>query len=186
MARQMDLEETLPTANGFNRDEVKSALQKSIRRGLEEDALYWAVELSHLPTKGMDGFEHVWRRLKTIASEDVGLASPAAVQVRALYENWKEAEGGEAQLFLVHAVLLLARAKKSRLVDHATILAFKGGLAKRDMPDYAKDKHTAVGRAIGRGFKQFFEEGTKLANQADVEDPYEARAKKLLLKSEGR
>jgi replication-associated recombination protein RarA len=33
------------TQHGFNDDEVVSALQKQIRRGIEDDALYWALEI---------------------------------------------------------------------------------------------------------------------------------------------
>jgi hypothetical protein len=35
----------LPTPGGYLRGEVASALQKSIRRGLEREALHWATEL---------------------------------------------------------------------------------------------------------------------------------------------
>jgi len=34
------------TKHGFNLDEVVSVLQKSIRRGMEEESLFWAVELA--------------------------------------------------------------------------------------------------------------------------------------------
>jgi hypothetical protein len=110
--------------------------------------------------------------------------------VRALYENWDEAtRHGEEQkngyLYITHAVLVLARSKKSRIVDHATMLAFDGLLAARDVPDYALDKHTTRGRAKGRGLKHFFEVGTKLEN-CGLEDPYEARAKAAKVAAPGK
>ena len=35
----------LKTKHGYNFDEVASALQKSIRRGMEREAAFWGVEL---------------------------------------------------------------------------------------------------------------------------------------------
>lgn len=172
------------TPGGYPVDEVSSALQKSIRRGLEEDALYWCAEFYKARPHG------IWKRLRIIASEDVGIASPsAALTVRALYENWKQSQD-EGELYVVHAVLVLVHAKKSRLVDHATIAAFgprengqKTLLAKRDVPEYAVDKHTQRGRKLGRGFKYFFEEGSKLENRAEIPDPYESRVRAALEKN---
>ena len=47
--------------NGYMFDEVASALQKSIRRGLEFEALFWAKVLC---SAGYDLY--VWRRLGMI------------------------------------------------------------------------------------------------------------------------
>lgn len=177
------------TKHNHKLDEVVSALQKSIRRGLEEDALYWAAEL-HWKHDNI-----LWKRLLIIASEDVGMASPStAILVRNLYANYclftssrtpeddalPVKDKDAARLFLIHAVLALARAKKSRQVDHATILAFHDGLPLRQIPDYAKDKHTGAGARQGRGFDHFFEVGAKLENEVG-DDPYRERAKTLLV-----
>jgi replication-associated recombination protein RarA len=179
--RQTSFEDVRPTRNGTEPYEAKSALQKSIRRGLEDDALYWAAELA-----GWNP-ESLWKRLRVIASEDVGLASPsAALTVRSLYENWKDVQKDgtdEGRLFITHAVLILVRAKKSRIVDHATIAAFEGGLEERSVPDYALDRHTQQGRAKGRGYQHFFEVGAKLEN-CELTDTYEARAKSLRMRTD--
>jgi len=58
-------------------DEATSSLQKAIRRSHTDDACYWAAEM--LPRF----FHHVWRRLKVILSEDVGIAwleGPAVIR----------------------------------------------------------------------------------------------------------
>jgi replication-associated recombination protein RarA len=179
--RQTTFEDVRPTPHGIDPYEAKSALQKSIRRGLEEDALFWAAELAGWNT------ESLWKRLRVMASEDIGIASPsAALTVRCLYENWRDAqkEGeGEGRLFITHAVLALVRSKKSRIVDHATITAFEGGLEERPVPDYALDRHTQRGRAKGRGYQHFFEVGAKLEN-CELPDAYEARAKELRMRKE--
>jgi hypothetical protein len=53
-------------------------MQKCIRRGFEEEAQFWATELD------LAGYgAYVWKRLRIIASEDIGLADPSlCVQVR--------------------------------------------------------------------------------------------------------
>src|SRR5208337_236390 len=161
-----------PTKDGHNLHEVLSALQKSIRRGLEEQALYWASELD------LSGYsQHLWNRLRIIASEDVGLAMPGAASIiRALYENWQDAPGNK--LWLMHATVLLVRARKSRIVDHACCIFYNEGRPTFDMPDFALDKHTHRGRTLGCGVDHFFDVGGSLANeQPTLPDPYKERAR---------
>ena len=81
------------TTHGYPLDEVVSALQKCIRRGLTDDAVWWAIELNE------SGYgAYAWRRLMVIVSEDIGLADHhAPVLVNALYqmsvELYKNARG---------------------------------------------------------------------------------------------
>jgi replication-associated recombination protein RarA len=163
-----------PTVGGYDYYEVVSALQKSIRRGLEEDALFWGTELYLSEYVG-----HAWNRLLIISSEDVGLAAPeVSVQVKTLRDLYKEdKKSGEARLYFIHAILALVRAPKSRLVDHALIVFFEGPREKRGIPDYALDIHTTQGRVMGRGNEHFFERGAVLKNGTD--DPYRQRAKAI-------
>jgi replication-associated recombination protein RarA len=167
------------TVGGYKCEEVSSAMQKCIRRGLEEDALFWATELD------LTGFgEYVWKRLKIIASEDVGLeeGSLRAVLMRALYENWleqrKKADTKHApeRLFLVHAVLALSRSYKSRVVDNALIVFYEGARAKREIPDFALDRHTQRGRRLKRGWEHFFTEGV---GDKMIPDIYGERARAI-------
>jgi len=159
------------TPGGYKNGEVASALQKAIRRGKEREALFWATELA------LAGYEnYVWKRLRVIASEDVGLADPtAAMTVRALYENWLETKKAkhEEPLFLVHAVCLLARAPKSGIVVHAWMAFYEGDRQAMGMeiPDEALDMHTARGRRMGRGKEHFLEEAGRLENET-LPDPY--------------
>jgi replication-associated recombination protein RarA len=162
-------------------------LQKAIRRGQEESAVYWALELDE------SGYTaYVWRRLLVITSEDVGLAEPhMPATIHALHQSALTLEAGArgrrqavGRLQLVHAVLLLARARKSRIVDHA-LIAMSADETIRQVPDVALDRHTKRGRAMGRGFDHFFEQGSKLANVETGElehaphlpDPYRDRAR---------
>jgi replication-associated recombination protein RarA len=163
----------LITEQGYDFFEVSSALQKSIRRGLEDDAMYWAVELYN---SNYD--EYIWKRLKIISSEDIGLAEPnLSSNIYALYEMYQQQKkndktGGKTshRLFLAHAIVMLCRAKKSRLIDHFQIYHFRTHhLEKKPIPDFAFDKHTTTGKRNGRGFEHFFEHGAKLENLGDVE-----------------
>lgn len=175
------------TTSGHSFGEVSSAFQKSVRRGLEDEALHWGVELD------MSNFgEYAWKRMKIMASEDVGLAEPhLAASVHALYMNWvdqrkkKDLKHGPERLFLVHAILILVRAQKSRIVDHALITHY-GNHIPRQIPDYALDKHTGAGRRLKRGVEHFFTDGIRLENKSDLPDVYEAKAKETMLRAEKR
>lgn len=170
------------TRNGYDFGEVTSAMQKSIRRGDEDGALYWAVELD-LSNYG----EYAWKRLRIITSEDISIAAPMLPAViHALYENWlaqrakKDPRHRSERMFMVHAVMLLARAKKCRIVDNATISYYEENGRPgtvRPVPDFALDKHTRRGKMMKRGFEHFFAEGVQIANAAEIEDVYAERAK---------
>jgi len=173
MATQYDAR----TKNGYNLFEVASALQKSIRRGIEDEALYWTVELDR-----SNYGEYAWKRLRIMSSEDVGLAEPnISANIQALYSLWteqrkkKDEKHAPERLFLIHACLLLVRAKKSRIVDHALITYYnlidQGGDG-REIPEFAFDKHNAKGRSMGRGVDHFFTDGIKLGNESEIPDIY--------------
>lgn len=160
------------TVNGHPLPQVVSALQKSIRRGKLDDAIYWAVDMD-LSNFGA----YLWRRLRYIASEDVGLGQPGiAADVRACYENWLEytKQGRDARLFTIHAVIALTLATKSRLVDWALIAHYGAhDMKRREIPDYALDQHTAQGKRMGRGTDHFVDEGSKLAPTMGYSVPME-------------
>jgi replication-associated recombination protein RarA len=169
------------TPGGHRVGEVTSAMQKTIRRGEEREALHWATELA------LAGYtNYCWKRLRIIASEDVGPAeSMMPVLIRTLFENWQEQKkidkGDErhANLFLVHAVIALARAPKSRVVDHAYVVVM-GERPKLEIPDYALDLHTRRGRQKGRGAEHFYSEGAVVSPvAADVHDPYLDDARRI-------
>jgi hypothetical protein len=167
-----------------------SQVQKACRRGQEETAIWFALELDQ------SGYSPwIWRRLLVIASEDVGIASTETVLlVHSLYRLWKEerakdkkAQGG---LFLTHAVLALARAPKSRVADSAYMAL--SDAPPRQVDDVALDRHTREGRRRGRGWAHFFEESGLLADPETGEltedgatpDPYRERARAVLERGE--
>jgi replication-associated recombination protein RarA len=167
--------------HGFPLDEVVSALQKSIRRGLSDDAAFWAVELNE------SGFgAWAWRRLTVIASEDVGLADPmAAVVVHALFANAdllrRHRPSGDARwdgLTLLQAVAFLSRAPKNReAADCYSTIELR--MARGELlvvPDWALDGHTARGRSMKRTEAFFQLEGRLIAGHAEIDgDPWAKR-----------
>lgn len=168
----------IKTKKGYDFFECSSALQKCIRRGLEEQAMFWAVELYD------SGYgEYVWKRLRIMSSEDVGLAEPLMpANIWALYRSYqeqakkKEDKNEPQRLFLTHAVLLLCRCKKSRLIDWTLLWHWLRHPHKfLEIPDFALDKHNERGRKLKRSWAHFFDEGTYLDNQAYIEGEKEMR-----------
>jgi replication-associated recombination protein RarA len=168
------------TPRGYDFYELLSALQKDIRRCNEYPALHWAIELESFNSKAL------WNRLKVIASEDIGVAdSMASILIDTLERQYFDAEArkdSSKRLFLVHAILYLARAKKSRIVDDLLITAYgnKNLGEKLEIPDYALDNHTFKGRKMGRTAKYFVEESSKVANEG-LENPYKKKAAEIML-----
>lgn len=189
------------TPGGYRLDAVISAIQKSVRRGRREDAMWWASEAD------LAGYG-AWamRRCTVIASEDVGLAwreGPAVV--RALGDSFaaarkkeKDRQGvGESVLFLLQAAALLAEAPKSRLIDDAAVVLYSharrstGTLERADaqleaflqrlpltggwpppMPEYACDEHVQGGR-------RDYDESYRLLGEVNVQgvDAWHAAAR---------
>jgi len=171
------------TKHGYDHYELLSALQKSIRRGLEYEAVHFAVELEEFnPTM-------LWNRLRVIASEDIGPANPMmpilieVLQKNYLAEKSKLAES-EYKLYLVNAVVCLCFSQKSRITDDLLNVVYIERECENKfppIPEYALDKHTARGKAMGKGIEDFFGEGNKLENEA-FNNAYTERAKELLKK----
>lgn len=176
----------LKTVNGRDFWEGSSSFQKAVRRGDEEEALYWAVEF--YDRKNLTSY--IWNRMFVMVSEDIGLANPQLPQqiwsLYGIYEHFKSKNNKHEpeKLHYIHAVLLLVRSPKSRLVDWALIHAFRGNHdVEQEVKDYALDKHTRRGKQKGRGFKHFFEEGAKLENHVvqENEDKYMESSRKILI-----
>jgi replication-associated recombination protein RarA len=165
------------TKKGYGFFEASSAFQKAIRRNDEKIALYFMVEFFN---SGYD--QYVWKRIKQITSEDIGLAEPSMIAtVAALHSSYDELkkdnkDNKPERLYLVHAVTMLCRAKKSRLLDWAMIKLWREhDTLEVPVPDWAQDMHTLKGKSMGRSLQHFYNEGTNLANHE--EQPGEAQMK---------
>lgn len=145
------------TKNGYELRDAASALIKEVRRGNEEEAFFWAWELS----KSFPNY--VWKRLLICAVEDVGLGDPnVIVQVQALanaydlIKGWQKKGKSVDEQFLAQAVLILCRAKKDRVVPDFTChcqekyYADLGAGIMKEVPEYALDVHTTRGKQAGK------------------------------------
>ena len=176
----------ITTRNGIEGDLIISALQKSIRRGLTEDAVIFAYEM-YITSEQLE--DKLWRRLQAVSVEDVGFGDlNAPVLINTLNQMRKEFPYADADrpIFFIHAVRYLAAAKKDRTTDNLKNIV-KLGFAhgqKPEIPDFASDKHTKKGRALGRDAKHFQTEGSRLENELIVDENYKPRLMELLDKIE--
>jgi replication-associated recombination protein RarA len=167
----------LQTKNGHCFYEVASAIQKYVRRGEEEKALYWFTELY---LSNYDNY--AWKRIKVMVSEDVGLANPMLpVQIQALYNTYLEMKKEKnkhqpERLPFIHAVLLLVRSPKSRIVDNLLCEYFdlRNTLPTPQLDDYVFCLHTIKGKIKKRGNRHFYEEAAFIKNDVMPEE-YEVR-----------
>jgi replication-associated recombination protein RarA len=153
------------TIHDLPADEVISTLQKSIRRGLEENAALCAYEMAYTSPE----LEHkLWDRLSIISVEDIGFGDPhAPILIQTLWQMSRRfgRDEGDRYTFAIHAARYLATRKKDRSSDemhnwlrHAVE---QEGL-RLEIPDYALDMHTARGIAMGRDLQHFLEVGAQI------------------------
>ena len=161
-----------------------SAMQKAIRRGMEREAMEFAVELMHT-SKAFHSM--VCNRLEVICHEDLDtLAAPQVVPfVATALAQSRERYGksiGEARLMVGNCIRMMCRSPKSRAGCH-----FAAAIGLRSMlegfaptiPDCAlRSAHD--GRAsVGRGLDHFRKEGAKLIPPPTEPDLYIEEAYRL-------
>ena len=169
--------------HNYNDDELVSALQKCIRRGMQEEAMYFALELGN---EGKSGFGLLHSRLLVTTYEDIGLAdqskvgsiSQALQDMKHMYDHKK----GDWEMVLSYIILLLCKTQKSRITDHFKIYMkqkWKNEGKEYIIPDFALDMHTSQGNLLGRskgslqGIDHFITEGEKLNNEnPNIKDIY--------------
>jgi putative ATPase len=134
--------------------DVISAFIKSVRGSDVDAALHY---LARMLVAGEDP-RFIARRLMILASEDIGMADPTALQTAVAAAQTVQLIGmPEAQLTLAHATVHLATAPKSNAVTTglgaamADIKAGKAGL----VPSHLRDGHYSGAAALGnaQGYK---------------------------------
>ncbi len=131
-----------------------SAFQKSLRGSDPDAAIYWLAKM----LEGGEDPRFIARRLIITASEDVGLADPAALLIAIAATEAVERIGlPEGRIPLAHATLHIATAPKSNsaitAIDRAISDIKKG--ESHPVPDHLKDTHykAAKGFGFGKGYK---------------------------------
>ena len=174
--------QNITTRNGIKGDLIISALQKSIRRSMTEEAISFAFEMYITSSQFED---KLWRRLQAISVEDVGfgdLNSPILINsLNQMRQNFPYSDG-DRPIFFVHAIRYLSAAKKDRTSDHMkniVINEFRYG-RKPIIPDFAIDMHTEEGRKQGRDFQHFLNEASKTNNTLEVNEDFKEKLLELL------
>lgn len=134
--------------DGDQHYDVVSAFIKSVRGSDVDAALHY---LARMLVAGEDP-RFLARRLMILASEDIGMADPTAIQVAVAAAQTVQLIGmPEAQLTLAHATVHLATAPKSNAVTTALgaamadIRAGKAGL----VPAHLRDGHYSGAQKLG-------------------------------------
>lgn len=164
------------TEHGLAADEVISALQKSIRRGLVDNALLLGWEM-YITSPEME--EMLWSRLCVISVEDVGFGNQQApVLVETLFQMHKRYPRPEHDrfMFATHAIRVMAGGSKDRTTDEMASWAkqvVRLGERLPEIPDAALDMHTRRGQAMGRDYRWFVEEASRVIPEiADKNQTY--------------
>jgi putative ATPase len=134
--------------------DVISAFIKSMRGSDPDAALFWLFEM----IEGGEDPRFIARRMIVLASEDVGLADPQALQVAVAAAQANEYVGlPESAFALAQAAIYLSLAPKSNAVMRAMIKAKEDVAARsHDVPAHLGDSDKARARKLareGKGYK---------------------------------
>lgn len=140
--------------DGDSHYDILSALQKSVRGSDVDAALHYLARLIEA-----GDIISAARRMLVMASEDIGLAYPQAVNiVKACIDSAFQLGLPEARIPLAEAVIILATAPKSnsaiRAIDAALADVRQGKIG--DIPQHLKDCHYEGAKKLGRGLAYKF------------------------------
>ena len=154
-----------------------SALHKSVRGSDPNAALYWFCRMLD---GGADPL-YIGRRMIRMASEDIGLADPRALQLTldavATYERLGTPEG---ELALAQAVIYLACAAKSNAVyvAYGAARAFIAEDGSRPVPLHLRNAPTRLMKNLGYGkdYRYAHDEEGKVADMDCLPDSLKGRS----------
>lgn len=199
------------TKGGYYLDEVRSSIQKMIRRGKEEECFFWSYELYD---SGM--WRYLVRTLVTVAGEDIGMVNPQAMNLcmtSYLYFEHLAKQRGENKKIkckncghveetkgyyqphwdeLGLLISLLCNSPKNRHVDfYAALMGEKRqrGL-KLEVEQVSQDGHTRRGkeRQKEEGVskkREFYSNGAKVVGYKSFNKDKERKVKDELMKTLG-
>ena len=127
-----------------------SALHKSLRGSDPDAALYWFARM----LAGGEDARYVARRLVRFASEDIGLADPAAlVQAMTAWEAFERLGSPEGELAIAQAIVYLGTAPKSNALYVATKAAAASAKASGSLapPAHILNAPTTLMKSLGYG-----------------------------------
>jgi len=184
MERQVDFDRKVVGEAEVDSEDAslwKSVLQKAVRRGMTEKAMFAAYKLVSLNSWSC------WKRLIVIADEDVGQPD-AIVAVDVLYRKFMALKKNDKEKKLswdmnrcvVCAAKILAESPKDRRADEFLELVDAMKKRKEDkelekrrnelesVPDEALDMHTLQGKKMGRGNLFWYEVSSETVNKTEA------------------
>ncbi|MDD3818471.1 MAG: replication-associated recombination protein A [Actinomycetota bacterium] len=157
--------------NGEEHFNLISALHKSLRDSDPDAAVYWTVRM----IEGGEDPMYIIRRMVRFASEDVGLADPAALQVAISAKQSFEFIGPpEGYLAILEAAIYLALAPKSNSL-YKTYLKVKSDVEEfgaLPVPYHIRNAPTRLMKEIGygRGYKYAHDYNEAIVSQNHLPD----------------
>lgn len=170
--------------NGYQADELREGLHKTIRRNKEQLAIRIAFEM-YITSEQLE--DMLWRRLAIMSVEDVGLGDPSAPVVVDTLERMRKLHPYndiDRASYFAQAIRYLCRSKKDLSVGIVMGIVrkeFERGILP-EIPEEAYDMHCRKGRERGKTFRDFLQEGNVVAPASEEYDSPEFKAleKKLL------
>lgn len=127
-----------------------SALHKSVRGSAPDAALYWFCRMLD---GGCDPF-YIARRILRMASEDIGLADPRALEISLnAYQTYERLGSPEGELALAEAIIYLSCASKSNATYIAMQQAMKAAqhYGSLPVPPHLCNAPTQLMKNLGHG-----------------------------------
>ena len=180
------------TCMGFNRFDVSSLLQKSVRRGDREKAIWSAFELSR------SGYGwNFWERAEIMLVEDLRLTPNESHLVNAIRDLSEMADewgrgSRKGVAAAMRAASLLAEAESSRElffmqdywndelddIDELTQADWSAFPIKQDLTEVERqvlDQHTGEGSKKGRGHRHFMTVASRTSETSKLDEIYKKR-----------
>ncbi|NDE83083.1 MAG: replication-associated recombination protein A, partial [Chlamydiia bacterium] len=136
-----------------------SALHKSVRGSDPDAALYWLCRMLH----GGEDPKFLARRIVRMASEDVGLADPTALQVTLnAWESFERLGSPEGELALAQAVVYLCLSPKSNAIyaAYTDAKACAEQTSHLSPPAMLRNAPTQLSRDLGHGKGYIYDHDT--------------------------
>ena len=150
LSRRLTRRAALYDKSGEAHYDLISALHKAVRGSDADAAVYWLARM----LEGGEDPRFVARRVARMASEDIGLADPAALGIcLAAWEAYERLGSPEGELALSNAVLHLALAPKSNAgyAAHKAARAMARETGSEPPPRHAVNAPTRLMKAEGHG-----------------------------------
>lgn len=156
--------------NGYDADELREGIHKTIRRNKVEQAIRIAYEM-YITSEQME--DMLWRRLSIISVEDIGLADPMAPVVVDTLDRMRKLHPYtdiDRASYFAQAIRYLCKSEKDLTIGPLMSVIrkeFERGILP-EIPPEAYDIHCKKGRENGKILKDFWNEGNVVDPPSEI------------------